>query len=366
MTNEQWQQVKDIFSVAVEVAADERDSFIEQESGGDDFIIREVRALLASDEDAVGFIENPAVAVSQLIRDETALAGKKIGSYLIEREIGRGGMGAVYLAERADEHFEKRVAIKLIKRGFDTDDIIRRFRHERQILAALDHPNITRLLDGGATDDGLPYLVMDYVKGLPLNRYSEEKHLSVNDRLTLFRQICSAVIYAHQNLIIHRDIKPSNILVTPDGVPKLLDFGIAKLTAPDSPQTIEQHSIQLMTPEYASPEQILGQPVTTATDLYSLGVVLYELLTGRRPFRIKGDNPLEISKAITDTSPTKPSESLRRGEEETRRRGEEEEKRRRRREEEKKQPMMVAQKAPLLPVSPSPLLNYAAIWTILF
>ena len=321
MNPEDWQKVKELFSAAVELPPGERRSFIEREAGGDALLINEVCGLLESDEEAEDFIENPAVAVTQLVRDETALAGKKIGSYLIEREIGRGGMGAVYLARRADEHFEKRVAIKLIKRGFDTDDIVRRFRHERQILAALDHPNITRLLDGGATDDGLPFLVMDYVEGSPLTRYSEEKRLSVNDRLQLFLQICSAVVYAHQNLIIHRDIKPSNILVTADGVPKLLDFGIAKLTAPDAQQTFDRFSTQMMTPEYASPEQVLGQPVTTATDIYSLGVVLYELLTGTRPVRVKSGSPLEISKAITDSSPVKPSSLVRRGEEEKRKRG---------------------------------------------
>ena len=307
MNADQWKQVKEIFSEAVELPRTERPVFIEQQSGGDALIIKEVHALLESDEEAEDFIENPAAAVSHLVRDETALAGKKIGFYEIEREIGRGGMGAVYLASRADEHYTKRVAIKLIKRGFDTDDIIRRFRHERQILAALDHPNIAHLLDGGATDDGLPYLVMDYVEGLPLNRYCEENELSVNERLKLFLQICSAVIYAHQNLIIHRDIKPSNILITKDGTPKLLDFGIAKLAAPDSPQTLERHSTQMMTPEYASPEQILGQTVTTAADIYSLGVVLYELLTRRRPFKIESNNPIEISKIITDSAPVKPS-----------------------------------------------------------
>ena len=313
MSPENWEKVKEIFSAAVDLPVDERESFIEHESGGDAFVIREVRSLLESDDEAADFIENPTVAVSQLVRDETALAGKKIGPYEIEKEIGRGGMGAVYRARRADEHFEKLAAIKLIKRGFDTDDIVRRFRHERQILAALDHPNITRLLDGGATDDGLPYLVMDYVEGLPLTRYCEENHLSVHDRLNLFLQICSAVVYAHQNLIIHRDIKPSNILVTADGVPKLLDFGIAKLTTPDSPQTLERHSTQMMTPEYASPEQILGHPVTTATDIFSLGVVLYELLTGHKPFRIKSNNPLEISKAITNSAPVKPSSVVTQG-----------------------------------------------------
>ncbi len=306
MNPEQWKQVKEIFNEAVELAHAERLSFIEQKSGGDALIIKEVQTLLESDEEAEDFIENPLAAVSHLVRDETALAGKKIGVYAIEREIGRGGMGAVFLASRTDD-FERRVALKLIKRGFDTDDIIRRFRHERQILAALDHPNITRLLDGGATDDGLPYLVMDYVEGLPLNRYAEENNLAINERLKLFLQICAAVIYAHQNLVIHRDIKPSNILVTKDGTPKLLDFGIAKLTAPNSPQTLERHSTQMMTPEYASPEQILGLTVTTAADIYSLGVVLYELLTGRRPFEIKSDNPIEVAKIITDSAPVKPS-----------------------------------------------------------
>ncbi|HVE56899.1 MAG TPA: serine/threonine-protein kinase [Pyrinomonadaceae bacterium] len=306
MTNEQWQLVKDIFSEAVELPVAERLAFVKQKSGGDKAVFKEVKMLLASDEEAEDFIENPAIAVSQLI-DETSLIGQKIGVYLIEKEIGRGGMGAVYLASRADEQFQKQVAIKLIKRGFDTDEIIRRFRHERQILAAFDHPNITRLLDGGATENGLPYLVMDYVDGLPLNSYCEEKRLSINERLDLFLQICSAVTYAHQNLIIHRDIKPSNILVTADGVPKLLDFGIAKLTASGSPQTIERTGMQMLTPEYASPEQLLGQPVTTATDIYSLGIVLYELLTGQRPFKTQSNNPYEMTRLITDSEPRKPS-----------------------------------------------------------
>ena len=186
MNAEQWKQVKEIFSEAVELPHAERLVFIEQKSGGDELIIREVHALLESDEEAEDFIENPLAAVSHLVRDEMALAGKKVGAYKIEKEIGRGGMGAVYLASRADKEFEKRVALKLIKRGFDTDEIIKRFRYERQILAALDHPNITRLLDGGATEDGLPFLLMDYVEGLPLNRFCEENELSVNERLKLF------------------------------------------------------------------------------------------------------------------------------------------------------------------------------------
>ena len=349
MTAENWQKFKEIFQDALDLPIETRLDFVRSKTGGDEELFDKVKKLLDSYNEADDFIENPQVAVSHFVMDEAkpALIGKNIGVYRIEREIGRGGMGAVYLASRADEHYTKRVAIKLIKRGFDTDDIIRRFRHERQILAALDHPNITRLLDGGATEDGLPYLVMDYVEGLPLNRYCEENALSVNERLKLFLQICSAVIYAHQNLIIHRDIKPSNILITKDGTPKLLDFGIAKLTAPDSAQTLDRHSTQMMTPEYASPEQILGLPVTTAADIYSLGVVLYELLTRRRPFKIEGNNPIEISKIITDSAPVKPSSILER---EKGRKGDGEK-------------LTKMQNSPNLPISLSPLLSYAATST---
>jgi serine/threonine-protein kinase len=317
MTSEQWRQVKEIFNTAIELAPVERRAFIEEKSNNDELVIREVLALLASDEEAENFIEKPAVVVSDLVTDEKnqSVIGKQIGSYKIEKEIGRGGMGAVYLATRADEEFQKRVAIKLIKRGYDTDDIIRRFRHERQILAALDHPNITRLIDGGATEDGLPFLVMDYVEGLSLNQYCDERRLDIKERLKLFLQICSAVSYAHQNLIIHRDIKPSNILVTKEGTPKLLDFGIAKLLSPNTGLTVDKTlaATQAMTPEYASPEQILGQPVTTATDVYSLGVLLYELLTGHRPFKIKTNSPSEITRIIADSEPEKPSSIVTRG-----------------------------------------------------
>jgi eukaryotic-like serine/threonine-protein kinase len=313
MTPEQWKLVKDTFNTAVEMAAGERSAFIRVQAGEDESIISEVTALLRSDEEANNFIEKPVLDLSQLVISESELIGKRMGAYLIESEIGRGGMGAVYKAVRADEHFEKRVAIKLIKRGFDTDDIIERFRHERQILAALDHPNITRLLDGGATDDGLPYLVMDFVEGLPLATYCEKNNLSLNARLRLFLQVASSVTYAHQNLVIHRDIKPSNIIVTADGVPKLLDFGVAKLTAPDSVDTVGRSS-QMMTPEYASPEQALGLPVSTAADIYSLGIVLYELLTGKRPYKATSGNAAEITKVITESVPLRPSLCVAHGE----------------------------------------------------
>src|SRR6266446_8814788 len=191
-------------------------------------------------------------------------------------------MGAVYLAARADQAFQKEVAIKLIKRGQGSEDVIRRFRNERQILAGLSHPNITRLLDGGTTEDGLPYFVMEFIEGRPINEYCDQRRLSTNDRLLLFLKVCSAVQYAHQNLIVHRDLKPRNIMVTPEGEPKLLDFGIAKILNLElSSQTMDPTMLRfrMMTPEYASPEQARGETITTASDVYSLGVVLYELLS---------------------------------------------------------------------------------------
>lgn len=241
-----------------------------------------------------------------------------MGSYEIVRELGRGGMGSVYLAVRADAQFDKRVAIKIVNRGMDTNFVLRRFSRERQILAALDHPHIAKLLDGGATEDGLPYFVMEYVEGLPVTDYCDRRKLSVGERLELFRQICSAVQYAHQNVVVHRDLKPSNILVTEAGTPKLLDFGIAKLLNPGpNAETLEQTeaAVRLMTPEYASPEQMRGLPITTASDVYSLGVLLYEILTGRRPYRLKSRTATEIMSAMCEWEPERPSAVVGRAEE---------------------------------------------------
>ena len=323
MNPENWQKIKAIFYPALDLPENERLDFVKEKCGDDDTLFEEIKVLIASSEQNTTFIEKPVFAVSELVvaKEKRNLIGRQIGAYKIEKEIGRGGMGAVYLASRADKEFEKKVAVKLIKRGLDTDEIIKRFRNERQILAGLDHTNITRLIDGGATDDGLPYLVMDYVEGKPLTKYAEAKELTINERLKLFLQICSAVRYAHQNLIIHRDLKPSNILVTNDGVPKLLDFGIAKLIDEANEETFHNTLTRVMTPEYASPEQVQGKPITTASDVYSLGVILYELLTGERPYKVKSKSADEISKIITDTSPTRPSDVLRRGEEEKRRKG---------------------------------------------
>jgi non-specific serine/threonine protein kinase/serine/threonine-protein kinase len=259
--------------------------------------------------EAEGSAENFA---QRLAEDEISDKPRRLGNYEIIRELGRGGMGTVYLARRADAQYEKQVAIKLIKRGMDTDAVLRHFRDERQILAGFDHPGVARLFDAGTSDDGLPYFVMEYVEGLPINEYCLAHRLSINDRLKLFRNVCSAVSYAHRHLVIHRDLKPSNIVVTTDGVPKLLDFGIAKVLqhGTDDQPSITSTGTRLMTPEYASPEQVRGQPVTTASDVYSLGVVVYELLTGISPYRFTSRSPTEIERAITEQSPQRPSTAV--------------------------------------------------------
>ena len=311
---ERWARVKELFEAAVDLDPNQRAAFLEKECGGDEALRSEIESLLKSDEQTGGFIEQPAFAIPRdLFPDnvEEPFVGRQFGAYQVIREIGRGGLGAVYLAARADDEYRKQVAIKVIRRGLDTDDIIRRFRNERQILAQLDHPNIARLIDGGTTDDGLPYFVMEYVNGEPINAYCDANALPTTERLTLFRKVCAAVTYAHQNLVIHRDLKPSNILVTQEGEPKLLDFGIAKLLGTGDElftQTIP--ALRVMTPEYASPEQVKGEKITTTSDVYSLGVLLYELLTGQRPYRLKTRTPEEIARAITEQEPERPSTAV--------------------------------------------------------
>lgn len=238
---------------------------------------------------------------------------ERIGGYRVVRELGRGGMGVVYLARKDDDRFQRTVAIKVVKRGMDTEDIVRRFETERQLLAAMDHPNIARLLDGGTTEDGRPYFVVEHIEGKPIDKYCDENRLSVGERLRLFLKVCSAVHYAHQNLVVHRDIKPGNILVTKEGEPKLLDFGIAKLLNPafaPVAQDPTSPSLRLMTPEYASPEQVRGEMVGTASDVYSLGVLLFELLTGHRPYRLKTRLQSEIERIICEVEPEKPSTAV--------------------------------------------------------
>jgi serine/threonine protein kinase/tetratricopeptide (TPR) repeat protein len=239
---------------------------------------------------------------------------RRIGPYKLIRELGRGGMGTVWLAARADEQFEKRVALKVV-RASDSEEVLRYFRRERQILAGLEHPNIARLLDGGTTDDGLPYFVMEHVEGVPIDRYCDEHKLPVPERLRLFEAVCAAVQHAHRSLVVHRDLKPSNILVTSEGIPKLLDFGIAKLLNPGVAGGLSQDTVLAMTPEYASPEQVRGRAITTATDVYSLGVILYELLTGHRPYRVKSHEHVEMLKAVCEVEPERPSTAVGRTEE---------------------------------------------------
>ncbi len=311
MQPERWRQIDEIFQSALDCAPDARLALLDSACAWDPELRREVESLLIMHENS-GFTEPSAfrdamkvLATSEAKRED----GRSIGSYRVLREIGRGGMGNVYLAERADDAFHKRVAIKIIRKGLDVDDIVQRFRAERQILAMLDHPNITRLLDGGTTDDGLPYFVMEYIEGEPIDNYCAGHKLTVAERLKLFQGVCSAVSYAHQNLIVHRDIKPANVLVTKDGVPRLLDFGIAKLLSPEvAIQEKTQTGFRPLTPEYASPEQVRGEPVTTASDIYSLGVLLYRLLTGLRPYRCEMTSPSEVERAICGEEPDKPSD----------------------------------------------------------
>ncbi len=319
LSPERWKRIDELFAAALDVAPAEREAFVRRAGDGDEELCREVLELLESEaaaEEAIGdsvdTFAAPLLAeldADSFAGDDAALApGVRVGPYRIVHEIGRGGMGAVYLAERADEEFDRRVALKVVKRGMDTDEVLRRFRHERQILASLEHPNIARLLDGGATTDGRPYLVMEYIEGEPIDAYCDRRRLGIRERLELFRVVCDAVQHAHQRLVVHRDIKPSNILVTDAGEPKLLDFGIAKLlddSAPDAtPRT--RTGVRMLTPEYASPEQVRGAPVTTASDVYALGVVLYRLLSGRRPYQVRGLSVAETERAV-DQEPPLPS-----------------------------------------------------------
>lgn len=305
MTPERWQQIKQLFDAAMERKPTERAAFLGEACGGDDALRREVESLAAAHDDAGSRYETPVVAADPML-------SRLFGPYRIVRRLGAGGMGTVYLASRADDQFRRLVAIKAIRPELLDDHTRRRFENERQTLAALEHPNIVRLLDGGTTGDGIPYLVMDYVEGQAINRYARDRNLSIAERLALFRTLCGAVHYAHQNLVVHRDLKPANILVTPQGVPKLLDFGIAKLLSAAyaaSTVGITRTVAQPMTPEYASPEQIQGQPVTTSSDIYSLGVLLYSLLAGKHPFEAQSRTTYEVERAICEGPLLKPSDA---------------------------------------------------------
>ena len=306
MTPETWRRVKDVFDAAAEIKPSHREEFLAQTCGGQPELIDEVRSLLASLEDAGDFIEaSPALPESD--PEPAFRTGTNIGPYRIVQVIGEGGMGMVYQAVRVDDLYRKLVALKVVRRGLYSRDAMRRFETERGILAHLEHPNIAKLLDGGTTPDGQPWFVMDFIAGTPIDEHCQRAQLPIDDRLRLFLTVCSAVQYAHRNFVVHRDIKPGNILVNAEGDIRLLDFGIAKLLDPDAESPAETTSVQMMTPEYASPEQLFGQPVTTASDTYSLGVLLYLLLTGQKPFLFKTRSPQEIAAAIRDSEPRRPS-----------------------------------------------------------
>ena len=313
MEQERWRKIKKLFGATLEQDAGQRASFLEEACAGDVELFKEVTALLSAHEKSGGFLETPASAEAAMlfdIRSDEAMTGRLIGPYKIIGQIGKGGMGAVYLASRADDQYQRQVAIKVVKPGMDTEFIIQRFYTERQILANLDHPSIAKLLDGGSTEQGIPYLIMDYVEGIPIHDYCDAHRLTTTDRLKLFVQVCSAVHYAHQNLVVHRDLKPSNILVNTDGTPKLLDFGIAKLTSSTSSVEQTATAMHIMTPDYASPEQVRGETITTATDIYSLGVLLYRLLSGHHPYRFASFLPHEVARVILEVQPEKPSAAV--------------------------------------------------------
>ncbi len=312
-TARQWQRVKAILAHALELESPkERAAFLENSCHGDTTLMREVEALMAQSTRKLDELaDNTPLSLERTAPDQ--LIGRRIGAYEITREIGRGGMGAVYLAKRADGQFDKEVAIKLLKRGTDTDEILRRFHAERRILARLDHPNIARLLDAGTTDDGLPYFVMEYVAGVSITQYVRDKQLPIAGRLQLFLKVCEAVHFAHEHRVVHRDLKPGNIFVRQDGEPKLLDFGIAKFLASED-HGIEQTltAERRFTPVCASPEQARGEKITPASDVYALGALLYELLTDRPPylFSTPHPSPAEVARMIGEQEPVRPSLSI--------------------------------------------------------
>jgi tetratricopeptide (TPR) repeat protein len=297
-----------LFDAALDLPAGEQAAFVARECGDDEGLCAEVLELIRAYQHE-SFLESPAARIAAPLLEATKGPGAsvpdRIGPFRVVREIGRGGMGRVYLGERADGQFEQRVAIKLIQHA--TPGVLRRFVEERRILALLEHPGIARLVDGGLTAAGLPYFAMELVEGEPIDRYCEARDLTVDQRLALFAGVCDAVGYAHQRLVIHRDLKPSNILVTADGQVKLLDFGIAKLLGPSDRDDMTRTGFLIMTPEFAAPEQIRGAPVSTATDVYSLGVLLYLLLTGGRPYDLRGRSPAEVERIVCVDLPTRPS-----------------------------------------------------------
>jgi len=298
MAIENWERIQELFLAAADLNREDRARFLDAQCGAGSALRSEVESLLTADAETGELVLSAVEKEAQSLLGVTTTLGSRLGSYRVIRQIGRGGMGAVYLALRDDDLYQKQVAIKLIRHGMDTADVLDRFRHERQILANLDHPYIARLIDGGTSSDGRPFFVMDYVEGRPVDQFCRENALDTKARCRLFLLICEAVAYAHRNLVVHRDLKPGNILVTADGTPRLLDFGVAKLLDPTADgSATATRTTRLITPEYASPEQLRGLPVNIATDVYSLGAILFELLTGSRAHSIKARAPLKIERA---------------------------------------------------------------------
>ncbi len=309
MQSERWNRIQEIFEAAVDADSSQQEKIVRTACGDDEAMFAEVMALLAADSEGHSLLDHRSAI--EALPEATSLVGEQLGPFLLKEEIASGGMGSVYLGVRVDKQFEQTVAVKVIQQGLNTSVILKRFYQERQILARLQHPNIAQLIDGGLTPDRRPYFVMEYVDGEPIDQYCRKRALSVAARLNVFLQACEAVEFAHSNLVVHRDIKPANILVGNDGRVKLLDFGIAKVTegaegAADSP-ALTLTGFRALTPRYASPEQLRNETITTASDVYSLGVVLYELLTGHYPYQAKRDSAAEFERAVITQEPERPS-----------------------------------------------------------
>ena len=310
MNADHWHRIEALFKQILDKSPAERTALLQSTNHSEPQIAAAVNRLLEAEEQAGDFIEQAisdgAALFEEKERITESLDGSTIGAYRLISELGRGGTSVVYQAVRADASFQRQVAVKLIRRGMDTEETRRRFHIERQILARLDHPNIASVYDGSTTEDGLPYYVMEYIEGMPIDLWCDHHKLSINRRLDLFVKVCRAVHYAHRNLVVHRDLKPSNVLVTREGEPKLLDFGIAKLLN-HAPSDARTGPFLPMTPGFASPEQVRGESITTATDVYSLGVLLYLLLTGHKPYSFEDGNPSHILKVVCETEPPRPS-----------------------------------------------------------
>ena len=311
MDSKRWKQIEDLFARALDLPREGRERLLDAECATDVELRSSVQELLDAHDSGPGYLEQPVSRVADLAAVLDAPSNRSIGPYQLIRVLGRGGMGEVFLANQEGDGFQRLVALKVIRPGMDSREVLERFQLERRILAQLKHPNIGQLLDAGVTDDARPYVVMEYVEGVPLDRYCDEQALEPPARIALFRQVCDAVQHAHNNLVLHRDLKPANILVTPEGVPKLLDFGIAKIVTPDlatAGTTIT--SMRRLTPEYAAPEQVRGAAVSVSTDVYGLGVLLFELLTGRRPHVQEGESWGELERAILTQEAPRPSQAL--------------------------------------------------------